>query len=224
MGRFRHVFIVTYGRTGSTLLMQVLNAIEGYYIKGESSGIVYSLAQTVKAAEDMLRRLEKGRRVRTVSALYGAQHINFALIQKQAMTALNQIMYRSPRGRRKGRYRVYGFKEVEYDLPDLAEHLDFLSERFTASAFIFLTRDHEEVAKSGFWQFVAPRNRTHRLNKMEERFRRYAFSNASRCFSLDYADLEPDGARLEQLFQFLGEDPDREKVRKVFEKTYSYGA
>ena len=34
--RFRTVNIVTYGRSGSTLLMGLLNAIDGYRIRGEN--------------------------------------------------------------------------------------------------------------------------------------------------------------------------------------------
>ena len=32
------VFVVTYGRSGSTLLQTVLQSIDGYFIRGENTG------------------------------------------------------------------------------------------------------------------------------------------------------------------------------------------
>ena len=46
----QYLFVITYGRSGSTVLLNLLNAIEGYTIRGENCGIVSHLARTVSAA------------------------------------------------------------------------------------------------------------------------------------------------------------------------------
>jgi hypothetical protein len=38
-----HLFIVTYGRSGSTLLQGILNSTPGVLIRGENRGISYKL-------------------------------------------------------------------------------------------------------------------------------------------------------------------------------------
>ena len=45
------VFVVTYGRSGSTLLQNVLNTIPGYCIRGENANTLAHLAKACHAVE-----------------------------------------------------------------------------------------------------------------------------------------------------------------------------
>src|SRR5690606_768941 len=38
-----YLFIVTYGRSGSTLLMSILDTLPGFCIRGENGGVLYDL-------------------------------------------------------------------------------------------------------------------------------------------------------------------------------------
>lgn len=49
-----HVFIVTYGRSGSTLTQSLLNTLPGYQIRGENGNLAWFLARAV----DVVRRHE----------------------------------------------------------------------------------------------------------------------------------------------------------------------
>lgn len=40
-----YLFVVTYGRSGSTLVQGLLNSIPGYLIRGENRGVLYRLYQ-----------------------------------------------------------------------------------------------------------------------------------------------------------------------------------
>ena len=42
------VVIITYGRSGSTLLQSLLNSIDGVHISGENGGIINQLYYTYK--------------------------------------------------------------------------------------------------------------------------------------------------------------------------------
>ena len=48
---WRTALIITYGRTGSTLLMGLLNKIDGYLIRGENNNCFHSLFKFVKSLE-----------------------------------------------------------------------------------------------------------------------------------------------------------------------------
>src|SRR5690606_25377377 len=49
-----YVFIVTYGRSGSTLLQGLLNSIPGYLIRGENAGTLESLHDNFRKVEERL--------------------------------------------------------------------------------------------------------------------------------------------------------------------------
>src|SRR5687767_11745676 len=54
--RFRHIFIVTYGRSGSTLLNGVLNAIPGVCVRGENDNTLFRIYNALLAAEETVKR------------------------------------------------------------------------------------------------------------------------------------------------------------------------
>ena len=43
---FDAVFVITYGRSGSTLMQGILNSIDGFHIKGENNGFVFKLFES----------------------------------------------------------------------------------------------------------------------------------------------------------------------------------
>ena len=45
----KYTLIVTHGRTGSTLLQGILNAIDGWHIKGENHNFAYGLYLSIQA-------------------------------------------------------------------------------------------------------------------------------------------------------------------------------
>ena len=50
ISKYNFVFVVTYGRSGSTLLQKVLGDIDGYHISGENNNALYGLYQSFKFA------------------------------------------------------------------------------------------------------------------------------------------------------------------------------
>ena len=56
----KSVFIVTYGRSGSTLVQNMLNALPGACIRGENENLLAPFAR----AWDMLRHSERGAKLR----------------------------------------------------------------------------------------------------------------------------------------------------------------
>ena len=48
----KFIFVITYGRSGSTILMKVLNTIERAEIKGENSNTLFPLYRSWKCAKN----------------------------------------------------------------------------------------------------------------------------------------------------------------------------
>ena len=54
--KFRHILIITYGRSGSTLLQGVLNGIEGVVLRGENDNAFFDLYKTYKKLLDLKQK------------------------------------------------------------------------------------------------------------------------------------------------------------------------
>ena len=69
---FQSIQIVTFGRTGSTLLMSVLNSIDNTVVRGENFNICYHFFQ----AYQTLQRVKEKKECETVDPFYGIQFLN----------------------------------------------------------------------------------------------------------------------------------------------------
>lgn len=112
---------------------------------------------------------------------------------------------------------LLGFKEIRYHEAgqDLPEYLEFLKRSFPCPRFVFLTRNLNEVAKSGWW---AKRDETQvrqSLSKAETAFRHFAKTNEAVSFSLTFEEIVQKDIKLLQLFEFLGANFDRAAVEGV---------
>lgn len=216
---FKHAFIVTYGRTGSTLLQGVLNACPGVTIHGENSGFFYYLYKAYESAL-LAREHVAGLEASAPShAFYGADGVDIPRLKAAIAGLMRDHLHRNDDPAGSG---LRGFKEVRYDMPDLEAYLDFLGEVFERSCFIFLTRDARETGASGFWKGGDPALVEGKLRYMERAFEGYRQRHPGRCFALDYADLSPTGPVLLGLLENLGLAADPEGLRGVFNEPHSY--
>jgi len=218
---FLHIFIVTYGRTGSTLLQGLLNACTGVKIYGENYGFFYycykAYESMLLAREHLGKTLESG----PTHAFYGADGVDIPRLKAAIAGLMRDHLYRESDP---AEPRLRGFKEVRYDMPDLHAYLDFLGEVFERSCFIFLTRNARETAASGFWKGSDPTLVEGKLRFMEQAFASYRRLHPGSCFALDYADLAPSNALLLGLLESLGLAVDPESLQGVFNEPHSYDA
>ena len=70
--RLDFVFVVTYGRSGSTLLMGLLNSIPGFLIRGENWDALHHLFRFHQTLEDGSRRWEPARLRQRTHPFFGA--------------------------------------------------------------------------------------------------------------------------------------------------------
>lgn len=217
------VLIVTYGRSGSTLLMGLLNSIDGYLIRGENKNAFVGLYETWNSLQ-MAEELHGGRHD------LGTRHpwfngFSWPAIHQQMVALTREILCGDQQP------RVYGFKEIRYvpdpadgkwltDYESFAAYVDFLRTLLPNCHVLINTRDVEATLRSGWWS-RNPDNSRRLIETGLEWFARYQ-STREQCFSVTYEDLVGRSQRLQELFDFLGETIDEQAVNQVLTTSHSY--
>jgi hypothetical protein len=221
--RFGSVLIVTYGRSGSTLLQGVLNSIEGALVRGENDNFVYHLFHAYQALCSSTPK--PGLRLEAhlpISPRYGAGELDPAHFLE---TCRREIRTQLCAGREQPRPepRIFGFKEIRYIecRADFHEYLGFLRLVFPEPCFVFNTRDFDEVSRSSWWQTHDRAELRALLDDMHRLFAEALAREPERGFLIDYQELTANGARVEELFAFLGAPYDRERVAAVLREPHS---
>jgi hypothetical protein len=212
---YSYVFVVSYGRSGSTLLMGLLNSIPGYRIRGENYNTLYRLYQADAAISQAYEKFSGADNLAPQSSWYGTPLIRPAVYRAELIDNFVSNILRPESGD-----RVLGFKEIRYmqaHMTDLAEYLSFLRGAFPKSKIIFNHRDPAAVARSAWWAKVE--NAEQRIKAADDRFLTFAADDRHHHFNYDDIDDSLDNVR--ELFRFLGEPFDEKAVRGVLNKPYS---
>ena len=223
-----YVFVVTYGRSGSTLLQSYLNSFDGYCIRGENGNILSHLASiaNIVDTEDnyTMRREDKelphDQRKWFLKPImqtpsdpwFGVENVDQAALADSLRSLFVTNFLNPPAGT-----RVAGCKEIRWmDLgPDFfPKFLGQVEAIFPKTRFLFLKRNAADVAKSSFWgnhpaekvrDFVATSDRA---------FSAYA-EGKENCLVLSYEKMTASTDCFEQVADFLGERFDRDQAQGV---------
>jgi hypothetical protein len=228
---FQSVLIVTYGRSGSTLLQGILNSIPGCLIRGENFNFCEGLFLSYKAY--LRTQQEHGGDPTTSDASspwYGALHLDADQYMADMGAMVRAHLTRGvPAGEQP---KCMGFKEIRYlsmemhgepeaYAANLHAYLDFLGRLLPGLGIVFLTREHAQVVKSAWWKTRSPEAVLAKLVQFESAAREYA-RNRINCSFIDYADLVRNDEVLASLFQFLGAPYNQAKVAEVLGQRHSY--
>jgi tetratricopeptide (TPR) repeat protein len=217
---FQHIFIITYGRSGSTLLQGILNTIEGVVVRGENGNVFYDLFRLHKKFGEY--KENKKSAVLPNQPWFGIGFPDDKRLighyQNIAKTILATETYEN------ADKLCFGFKEIRYDEVnnDLEPYLAFLKQLFPNPAFIFLTRNLEDVSKSAWWKDQDQKMVKEKLSNLELQFSNYA-GKYDNCFEITYHDIVTIGKRLKELFAFLGAEFQPEIIQSVLKIPHSYG-
>lgn len=211
-----YVFVVTYGRSGSTLLSGILNAIPGYLIRGENRDALHHLFLFHRTLATEKERVgETLGRQRT--------HPFFGIGDVPLETSLDDIrrLVLDTVLRPKDDTRVTGFKEIRWYHSDLEEYVAWLREVFPGAKFLVNTRNNADVLKSGWW---AEGDHADGLARAEEGILRLAETLGDAAYRVHYDDYAADPGALRGMFEWLGETYDEAAVRQVMAKPHAAGA
>lgn len=199
-----YVFVMTYGRSGSTLLAGVLNTIPGYLIRGENRDALHHLFlfhQTLMAER---RRVPHEQQLDATHPYFGIGGYppRRALVRIRRLV-LDTVLRPEPDT------RVTGFKEIRWYHPDLEEYVAWLREVFPGARFVLNTRNHGDVLRSRWW---ARGDHAESLQDIEVRLRALVAELGAAAYHVHYDDYVADPTRLRDLFSWLGEDFDEAAV------------
>ncbi len=196
-----HVFIVTYGRSGSTLLMRFLQSIDGAHIRGENLNALYDVFRACSTVARL--RGEFGDAPRAVDhPFYGADQVDSDGFRRDLVQSFVRRVLRPPK-----HPRWLGFKEIRaYEAVDQLEaYLDFLQEHFHNAKIIFNRRAVADVQKSSWWATMDPAEVSARLERLHGIFAAYASAHPDAALVMDYEDYKQDISALKPLFALLDE-------------------
>jgi hypothetical protein len=186
------VFVLALGRTGSSHLLRLLNAIEGYRVSGETDNAWVYMGRFLKIHKH--RGSEAGS-------------------SEQLMCDMRRLMLQlhDP----SGSARVFGFKEIYSPfvrrpdaLPELIEHgVSSLRTLFPRAKFIFHWRENvSRISSSDFWR--GEQHVVGHFQRVIGLYRSYAEQHADHalCTTIEGLGSKKRSAQLKALFDFLGEE------------------
>lgn len=146
----RFVFIVSGGRSGSTLTQGLLNALPGTLVRGENSFYVLPMFRAYRGTQNFQRRYSKSGADAT-SAFYGLGEIDLGdFVRSTHALAVRQLLgSEDPRT-----VDVLGFKEVRWEQirpRETEAFFDFFEQVFPGALYVLNEREAKKVVSSGQW-------------------------------------------------------------------------
>jgi hypothetical protein len=227
--------VVTYGRSGSTLVQGLLNTLPRVLVRGENSFYVLPLYRAM-AQTMAFRELHYNHRPRQVSsAFYGLRAVRRA----RFVSATRRLMTENLLGPiDRSAVDVLGFKEVlwhEVSAEETADFFDFFDETFPGARYVLNTRKHEDVAASGFWQKHDSDEVYAAIKRVEEIQQHLRQTRPDRVLDIRYElltgeDREVSDAQLRSLAEFVvgsGDEDLMDQLRETLRTghgPYAFGA
>ncbi len=218
---YRYVFIVTYARSGSTLLQSLLNSCKGVQVRGENNNTLLHLHRAITSVEGTRK---VGRHPQTKAPdepWFGASEVKPVAFE----TALLARFVRNVLAPDQDTV-VTGFKEIRYNRSfiskaQFAPYMDFLLAKFPHAKLVFNSRRAEDVAKSAF---LAEQNRNDTLSWVAEADANFAAydKGSDKTIHMQYEDYVADHRLIHQMLDFLNLDWTAETVEQVFAKPLTH--
>lgn len=209
-----HLFVMTYGRSGSTLLMGVLNSTPGYLIRGENQQAVRHLFHFHRDCLAEKQRRHPRRTSHSTHPWFGINGFDEAVSLDRIRELVDATLLRPEPDT-----RVTGFKEIRWYHEDLADYVAWLRQLFPGSRFVVNTRNLDDVAASGWWAQKPDAREV--LEGIERRILEVADGLGDAAYRVHYDDFVADPTVLQGLFAWLGEPWDGERVRATMEVRHS---
>ncbi|RLD63236.1 MAG: hypothetical protein DRI84_09925 [Bacteroidetes bacterium] len=216
----KSIFIITYGRSGSTLLQGILNSIDGYEIKGEHYSALVPLFHSyirIKRA-----RYQQGGQIKfSTDPWFGSDELLPRSYGKSLVKLFVEEILKPDL-----HSRVIGFKEIRYDFNEfetdnhLKEYLYFLKEFFPNAKFIFNERDIYNTAKSAWWK--RDEKAVEKIEAILSRMKIMYEEFKTISYWIKYDEYSSDIKELKPLFNFLNEVFDEEQLMQVLNVKHSY--
>lgn len=220
---FQSILIITYGRSGSTLLQGILNSHEEVLVRGENYNFCYHLFQGYNALK---KAKNEAPQLTPKEPFFGNSQIDEDFYIGKARETVNQLLLADQS--ENPNIKAYGFKEVRYGevAESLLDYLEFLKHIFPNPVFVFNTRNKEAVIKSRLnvrWITENDIQKTmDRISRTESIFSEYAKHHPDHSFQITYEQVVARHQNLQDLHDFLGLDYSESGIDGVLGELHSY--
>jgi hypothetical protein len=221
--RFRSLYVVTYGRSGSTLLTGYLSHLPGIDLKGENYLFPLPLAEAESRLADAVALKYSGRD-KPASPWYGSHQFSTIQWKRDIRRALfNQLYPFSPIP------KTVGFKEIRWwyrlDESDFTQKLDWLISVRKPGAIVFLTRNLDKTMAGAWWakQSEAERAKSRAgLEKFERLAAAYAVQHPDHSLHVTYENFCADSGEAKRICKLLGVKFKEDVYKATLGERYSY--
>jgi hypothetical protein len=214
LGALRYVVVVSYGRTGSTLLQGILMTAPNVLIRGEQGGTVGHLEswydELCRHQSRLTRRYETSRR----HPFFGIGGFRRDEALRRIRLLLVESLLRPQRDT-----AVIGFKENKWP-DDILGTLRFLQRVFPEVRFVINTRDLNAVADSGFWGRRPYAEAV--IRQRHDAVVAAADELGETAYRVHYDAWVSNPQELRGLFDWLGIRFDLQRVAEVMAQPHSY--
>lgn len=212
------VFIVTYGRSGSTLLQSVVQSIRGAHFTGENYLALLPLMNTVRRVQGARNdwgktKLEPNR------PWFGASQMKPNLYRDACIAAFVNHVLQPPQ-----EARWIGFKEIRYSEVgnQFNDLMEFMRAGFPNARFIFNSRDAKSVSESRWWRQHSFEKVCEMIADMDQRFSAYQRAHPDIAVHLKYETYADDPMGFKPIFDLLSEPFDQEAVERILKVKLSH--
>lgn len=214
-----YLFVVTYGRSGSTLLQGILSATSGVVMRGENGGLLLDLYRAHTTATGHRDRLRRSSPLPPQHPWWGIDGYRDEAAYRGFRTLLLDTVLRPGPDT-----RIVGFKEIDWvreDMPGaLPGVLRFTRQVFPGARFVLNTRNLADVARSKWW--AGRPNALERLGQLQDQLVEALSPYGDDVYRVHYDDYVADPSRLAGLFEWVGVDVDPARVAEVMALRHSY--
>jgi Sulfotransferase family len=208
---YKYLFIITFGRTGSTLLQKLLCTIPGYYIAGENHDAIYGLYHSYKQSK-LVKEKHGYAHLGSDHPWHGGHAIEPGAYGEALINAFVAHVINPPRSA-----KTIGFKEIRYlsHLDELGEILDFMMAFFPGSRFIVNSRSASATGKSGWWADADQEKLASNIAAFDQMSDRYCTANPERFLKVHYEEWTANVHALQPVYQWLDESFDARDVQSI---------
>ena len=217
----RFVFVVTYGRSGSTLTQGLLNTLPRTLVRGENNLYLLPMFRAYASLESFKDKFGGPGAAKASSAFYGLREVDldaFAvsvrqLVQQQLLgdVALSDV-------------DRLGFKEVLWHRikpEEWSDFFGFMDLAFDDPRYVLNRRDVAMTSTSGFWQKKEPGVAEQQINRVRRLQDFLRESRADRCVDTQFEAMTSDdravaAEQLRRLAEFVTGSCDDDLLAALF--------
>jgi hypothetical protein len=216
-----YVFVVTYGRSGSTLTQGMLNTLPRTLVRGENNLFLLPLFRSYAGLQTFQGQFGGPGAAKSSSAFYGLREVDLDAFATSVHDLVQQQLLGEVAATEVDRL---GFKEVLWHRikpKEWAGFFDFLDSAFGEPLYVLNRRDIAMTSTSGFWQKKQPgvaEQQITRVRRLQDFLRE---SRPTRTFDTQFEDMTSDdravaGGLLRRLAEFVTGSCDDDLLAAMF--------